>query len=134
MPKSLESGAFISCLSAQVNGMNTSKLKSKIEMIHFDFPEIIELSLAHNLYLISLELISNALKYAHAKHIRLEFYAYPDSFVFNFSDDGNGFDIEQTALGFGLSTAESRIKALNGTFDIDTAPNEGVRILMTIPK
>jgi signal transduction histidine kinase len=134
MPKSLESGAFISCLSAQVNSMNSSKLKSKIEFIHFDFPEIIELTLAHNLYLISLELISNTLKYADATLIRLEFYAYPDCFVFNFSDDGIGFDLAQTVLGFGLSTAESRIKAFNGTFDIDTAPNEGVRILISIPK
>lgn len=133
MPKSLESGAFISCLLAQVNAMNKTKIKSKIEFIQFDFPVIIELTLAHNLYLISLELISNALKYAEAKLIRLEFYAYPDCFVFNFSDDGNGFDLKKTDLGFGLSTAESRIKALNGTFEIDTAINEGVRIFITIP-
>lgn len=76
------------------------------------------------MYLISLEIISNATNHASPSEINLEFYGYPDSFVFQFTEDGKGFDTTTTAKGFGLSTIESRIYGMGGEIEIMSSLDE----------
>jgi signal transduction histidine kinase len=53
-------------------------------------------------------------------------------------DVGNGFDPEDVLnnpeCGFGLSSMRNRIEALGGTCAIDSAPGEGTRVTMIIPR
>jgi len=53
----------------------------------------------------------------------------------DYLDDGIGFDIEVAEYsdkGMGFSNIKSRIKSLNGTFEIYTKQNEGVRVNVII--
>jgi signal transduction histidine kinase len=50
-------------------------------------------------------------------------------------DNGIGFNeemLEDQTKGMGYSNIRSRIKSLNGTIDIETSPNEGVCVNISI--
>lgn len=134
MPKALELGNLISCLQTQIINKNNDQTQYTISLNCYDFPNQLNSTLAFNLYLISLEIISNAINHAKPKEINLEFYAYDDSFVFQFSDDGIGFESKTTEKGFGLTTIESRILNMNGSFEIMSKKDEGTIIQIVIPK
>lgn len=48
-------------------------------------------------------------------------------------DNGQGFDSETVAKGFGLGHIESRARELRGTSEVTSNSGEGTRILITIP-
>jgi len=87
------------------------------------------------LYRVICELISNSLKHSNARNIYITLMADEVSVSLDYLDDGIGFDSEILDLsekGLGFSNIRSRIKSLNGTFDIYTKQNEGVRVNITI--
>ena len=49
------------------------------------------------------------------------------------SDNGVGFDHVQTSYGFGLLGMRERVENLNGSFDINSQPGQGVVLSMMIP-
>jgi signal transduction histidine kinase len=84
---------------------------------------------------IAQEFIQNSLKHSGCKRI---------SFTLNFNeeeglqllmeDDGRGFEPEAVQLqGMGLRNIETRIEKIGGRYRLDTAPQMGVRMLVTIP-
>jgi signal transduction histidine kinase len=57
------------------------------------------------------------------------------SIALDYLDDGVGFDseiIELSEKGMGFANIKSRIKSLNGTFEIYSKQNEGVRVNIEI--
>jgi len=132
MPKSLEEGALISGLQTYINTLNSENGECIIELYTFDFPEHLNKELSFNMYLIALELISNALKHAKPSEIILEFYKYNESYIFQFTDNGKGFDIQTTPKGFGLKTIESRIAGIAGIFEINSNKAKGTVIQITV--
>lgn len=133
MPKSIEEGALIAGLRKQIEVMNEGRTKGVIHFESYDFPKTMTPALSQALYLISLEIIGNAWKHGDANNIFLEFYGYPEQLVFNFHDDGKGFDQQSLTLGFGLQTIKARVEHLQGDFDLSTELGEGVEIQITIP-
>lgn len=133
LPKSLDEGALISSLNSQVVSLNTGLIGAKIDLFTYDFPEKIENVWIYDLYLIALEIINNALKHGNSRSVILELYGYPDAYVFQFSDNGEGFDLNRVAKGFGLENIEKRIKYYKGEFEINSKPGEGTIIQITMP-
>ena len=133
MPKSLDEGALKSSLLTQIEIINKGIANCEVSFYDFDFPEKIAASWIHNMYLISLEIIHNALKHGHPTLINIEFYAYDDVYVFQFSDNGTGFDIDNTPKGFGLNSIINRVEAENGTFEINSNSIDGTIIQITLP-
>ncbi|WP_316811653.1 7TM diverse intracellular signaling domain-containing protein [Pedobacter heparinus] len=133
LPKSLDDGALISSLNSQVLSLNTGLPDSKIDLFSYDFPEKLNEIWIYDLYLIALEIINNALKHGNARSVILELYGYPDAYVFQFSDDGVGFDLSQLTMGFGLENIEKRVKYYKGEFEINSTAGEGTVIQITIP-
>lgn len=133
MPKSLDEGALKSSLLTQIEIINKGIANCEVSFYDFDFPEKIAASWIHNMYLISLEIIHNALKHGHPTLINIEFYAYDDVYVFQFSDNGTGFDIDNTPKGFGLNSIINRVEAENGTFEINSNSIDGTTIQITLP-
>ncbi|MBA3901375.1 MAG: histidine kinase, partial [Bacteroidetes bacterium] len=74
------------------------------------------------------------LKHAKPSTLILEFYGYPNSFVFQYTDNGKGFDTKHTPKGFGFITIESRTLGMNGSFEINSVSNEGSIIQIEIPR
>jgi signal transduction histidine kinase len=87
------------------------------------------------LYRVICELISNSLKHSKARNVYISLMADSQSVSLDYLDDGIGFDsnvLEMSDKGMGFANIRSRIKSLNGTFDIYTRQNEGVRVNVVI--
>jgi len=92
------------------------------------FHEEFELSV----YRIIQELLNNIIKHAQAGRALVQFAEHDILLTVSIEDDGKGFDLGQARLGsgMGLNSVKSRVQALQGTIDIDSAPGKGTAIYM----
>lgn len=74
------------------------------------------------------ELITNAVKHAHAKHILAQCLQQENIFSITVEDDGYGFDIASDYEGIGLTTLRNRVKFLDGRLDIHSEKGIGTTI------
>lgn len=86
-----------------------------------------------HLYRIFQESLQNIYKYALATEVILEIVKVEDSILIEINDNGQGFDVSKMREGIGLKNMQSRIKAINGNFTIDSVMGKGTSIKMTIP-
>ncbi|MBL0202728.1 MAG: hypothetical protein IPP81_21990 [Chitinophagaceae bacterium] len=88
----------------------------------------------HNIYLVSKELINNAIKHSGCKQIRVNLSQQKNNFIFSVADDGCGFD-KNTINGNrnGLYNILLRVSAMGGTILTETGPGEGTKTTITIP-
>ena len=133
LPKALDEGALVSSLQSRITNLNTGLNHPEIELFCYDFPDKIDEKWVFDLYLISLEIINNAIKHGKAKSITIEFYKYTNNYHFQFIDDGEGFNVIETGKGFGLDSMEKRIHFYKGSLEINSAKNEGTVIQIDIP-
>lgn len=134
LPKSLDEGALFSSLETQIATLNNGLGYGKIELFEYDFPEKIETKWIFDIYLISLEIINNALKHGNSNYISIEMFGYPENYVFQFTDNGIGYDTNAISKGFGLENIEKRVLFYKGTFEINSDVNQGTVIQISIPK
>ena len=91
----------------------------------------------HNILCIIRELVVNAVRHGHATTLRVAGTINGGRLLFSVADDGCGFDpmarpgMEQGH--FGLEGVMERVKALDGTADIASAPGKGTRVAIDIP-
>ncbi|MNR06042.1 Signal transduction histidine-protein kinase/phosphatase DegS [compost metagenome] len=133
LPKALDDGALVASLQSQLKTLNAGSTDTRIELFCYDFPEKVNEVWVYDLYLISLEIINNAIKHGQSSLITLEFYQYSKHYHFQFVDDGIGFDMQKISKGFGLDNIEKRIHYYNGNFEINSVKNEGTIIQINIP-
>lgn len=82
------------------------------------------------------ECLTNVARHAKASKVdvRLEITnTEPSRLVLRVSDDGIGFDPQQVSGGLGLLGIRERAEALGGEAQINTAPNAGVEVAVSIP-
>jgi PAS domain S-box-containing protein len=89
-----------------------------------------------SLYRICTELINNSLKYSQSKIIKI-LLDFPSNHIqFIFSDNGIGFNYEETVAypkGMGLENIKNRVIALGGTFNFFSQSGKGVSCNILIP-
>jgi signal transduction histidine kinase len=104
-------------------------LKSNIENKRYDYNiEVV-------LYRVVCELIANTIKHSGANAISIILNETDNLFELAYVDNGIGFDenlLESKTSGMGYSNIKSRIKSLDGIFEIESQPNEGVRVRIQI--
>jgi signal transduction histidine kinase len=86
-------------------------------------------------YRIICELISNTLSHAGAHNIYIDLLRDENYLTVKYIDDGIGFEekrLEEEFIGLGYSNIRSRIKSLNGSFNIFTKPGEGIEVFSRI--
>jgi len=81
------------------------------------------------------EAINNSAKHSGVRHFEVRLWGASDEIHLTVSDSGAGFDIEGTkpTRGLGLISMEERLKALNGTFSIESQPKRGTTIHARVP-
>ena len=95
------------------------------------YPEIIEFTL----YRTIVELINNSVKYSGADTISIEISDHDRLLVVKYSENGKGFDYEhkiREGKGFGLMNLENRIKKIDGKYEYNTSPGNGVHVKISI--
>lgn len=109
------------------------KRDSKFEIVKNSPLPKISHELQLELYRISQELISNAIKHGEANEIKMFISYQNNSLKIIFSDNGKGFDIKKRSNGMGLRNIEGRIKSRNGATKITSQISIGTTIKILIP-
>ncbi|MEZ4791985.1 MAG: sensor histidine kinase [Gelidibacter sp.] len=86
-----------------------------------------------NIYRIIQEAINNALKYAEAKTITVQFKKENEMLKVSIKDDGKGFDKKNVKLGNGLNNMKKRASEINALFDIDSKIGVGTTVSIQRP-
>jgi len=76
-------------------------------------------------YRIVCELLNNTVQHANANEATLHILIEQKDLRIIYSDNGKGFDMSAEHEGMGLSNIESRVKAMNGEYDIHSSPGKG---------
>jgi signal transduction histidine kinase len=85
--------------------------------------------------LIANEAISNAVRHAKARNIKIATQQKHDLFQIVIIDDGQGFDLNDISQreGLGLNNIQQRARLYGGQVTIETAPGKGTRLTIAIP-
>ena len=78
------------------------------------------------------EMIENALKHAKAKTVSLKIIRKKKDIQLTFHDDGIGFNANGPITGSGLQNIRKKITELNGKMILESEPNKGTRIQLTL--
>jgi PAS domain S-box-containing protein len=116
----------------------------KHEMTVFvNVPEYVRLGLPEDqavlLFQSVRELLINAAKHAQTDHASVTLQQHLDQLSIQVRDEGRGFDPMSTtgpsdhSSKFGLFSIKERMKALGGSFTIESAPGQGTTALLTLP-
>jgi PAS domain S-box-containing protein len=99
--------------------------------------EVFSPELATNLYRVVQECLTNALKHAQARSVRIQLERDVRHVRLLVKDDGRGFTPEQqsdgSSPGLGLKHMAERVRILNGTVQINSTPTTGTAIEVLIP-
>ena len=84
------------------------------------------------------EALANARKHAHTDDIQVTFSLTPSHLHVIITDNGRGFNVQQTAseLGvhFGLNIMRERAQRVGGQVEVRSSPGEGTQVLLTVPQ
>jgi signal transduction histidine kinase/ligand-binding sensor domain-containing protein len=88
--------------------------------------------LRHNIFLAVKEALTNALKHAGAREVRVSAKAADDALEIAVQDDGKGFDTKGKSRGNGLGNMRRRVQAMGGEVDIDSQPGKGTTVRLSL--
>jgi signal transduction histidine kinase len=119
-------------------------INALIEMVGFSTPLLFEfdhrkfcvplvMSQKIALYRILQEQLNNIIKHAEATRILIVLTQKADNIILTIRDNGKGFDSKVKSTGMGLNSITSRAKVFGGTVHLDTAPQKGCRLTVTVP-
>ncbi|WBO66455.1 sensor histidine kinase [Streptomyces camelliae] len=83
--------------------------------------------------------LANTVRHARATTVEVTLARRDDGITLTVTDDGVGFDPVRLPVpdpetgGFGLTAMEARLRALNGTLTIDSAPGHGTTLTARLP-
>jgi len=87
-----------------------------------------------HLFRIIQELINNSLRHGKAKNSSVHFSLENNKLLFNYSDDGIGFNLKDInhKKGLGMQNIQSRVSLLQGNYKVYTAKNDGFKMEIII--
>ncbi len=102
-------------------------------------PAPLRAEVAHSLFRIAQEALTNALHHAEARSVRIGIVYAASGVTLLVQDDGDGFDLEEVeragALhGMGLRGMAERARLMGGTLEVESTPGWGTRVRAELPK
>jgi len=130
----LENGDLVSALTEIATPLAERK-GATIDVQITGRPVRLDGSIEMNLLRIGQEAVANAVKHSGAHHILIELHYDKGTVGLSVSDDGHGFDPEQTpATGhFGLLDMRERAHCLGCILHVESQPGRGTRITASAP-
>lgn len=85
-----------------------------------------------DLFLIFKESINNTAKYSHASLVEITISIKSNQLILEIKDNGMGFDMQQQEQGNGIGNMRKRADFLHAQLNINSKPNGGTQILLTM--
>ena len=79
------------------------------------------------------EALSNVGRHGAATTCRVSLRAGDAGLFLEIDDDGQGFDVDMTTWGMGLSNLRERVESLGGVLQVESTPGEGTTVRATFP-
>jgi two-component system sensor histidine kinase UhpB len=86
------------------------------------------------IYRVAQEAMTNIARHAGASWARLELRVSQDAIVLTVADDGRGLRAGESASSHGIRGMRERAMLVGGTLEIDSRPERGTAITLTIPR
>jgi signal transduction histidine kinase len=86
-----------------------------------------------NLFRVCQEAVNNAIKYSGCTEIEIELNAESNILNMSVVDDGMGFDLATTKMGYGLQNMRERIEEIGGNYKIHSNSSDGTKISISLP-
>jgi signal transduction histidine kinase len=135
-PPILESEGLIAALRLRLSAVEERAGIETVLDVAPGFPERLPVALEKELYSLAQEALNNALKHGRPERITLALAETPSGVSLEVSDDGAGFDPEQIGPngGNGLRGMRERVARHGGVIRIESAPGEGARLRVEVPR
>jgi len=106
-----------------------------VEFTYRKIPDALPRDISLALFRIAQEALHNAVRHSGQKHFEVDLQGKFDGIELDVRDQGVGFDIAtaKTMAGLGLVSMRERVHLVNGTMNIDSKPNAGTRIHVSVP-
>jgi len=105
-----------------------------VNLVHESIPDTLPQDVTLCVFRVVQEALQNAVKYSSAREVSISLDGTPHQLQVTIADDGVGFDVGAAlGKGLGLVSMSERIEALNGTFEIHSAPGAGTRLVISVP-
>jgi signal transduction histidine kinase len=85
------------------------------------------------LYRLTQESLANVLKHAAASRVDVMLNYEPGQIRLTVTDDGQGFEPDLVARGYGLENMSKRTEELDGSVTIESVPGDGTTVTVTLP-
>lgn len=124
---------FTKSMKEMLSAYNTSQrniIVNNLEDINW---EIVDETKKITINRILQELMVNMKKHSNASLVLIKFESDPKSILIHYTDNGKGSDKTKMVKN-GILNMESRIQAIKGTIDFDTAPDKGFKAKIIMPK
>jgi signal transduction histidine kinase len=127
--------AALEWLAEQYTKRHTLAIQTELAFPSNRLPEAVRVTL----YKCVQELLTNIVKYAHARQARLAMKASTGELTIMVRDDGVGFDVHKIEAlsgpdrGFGLFSIRERLKSLGGSMSIESTIGQGTTVTLHVP-
>jgi signal transduction histidine kinase len=95
--------------------------------------EILSMERRRHIFQVVRETLANTARHAKARWVKVVLQYNENTLDLTISDDGVGMETLQVSKGHGLRNIRERVRLLDGTLRIESAPNEGVTFHLTVP-
>jgi PAS domain S-box-containing protein len=113
----------------------TSQTGIKINFEHDGLQVVLPPEVNTTVYRIIQEALTNVIRHAGVREAGVNIFFYNDVLFIKIEDNGLGFSLPETntKITSGLSGMRERVLLLGGKIELDTAPNQGTRVLVELP-
>jgi signal transduction histidine kinase len=133
MPATLEKLGLVAAMNEAIGRINkTDDLKIDLSTVNtpFELPKEVALGLLR----IFQELLQNTIKHAGASEVKVAVEFPPDHIRLHYTDNGKGLEPEgKKSGGIGMKNMESRVQALDGTFQLNKTNSKGFEAAIEVP-
>ena len=131
-PESLAKDGLVTALNTQIEALR-ARHGIAAQTITNDEPEA-PIEVKQVLHRIAQEAVHNTVKHSRARRVDVHLEAYDSWLVLQVTDDGVGFDPDESFPGhFGLHSMRERALEVGGSFEVESSPGRGTRIVVRVP-
>ncbi|WP_147277191.1 tetratricopeptide repeat-containing sensor histidine kinase [Runella aurantiaca] len=133
LPEDLEREGLLPVFDRLIYKLNSAGTTQFSLQTGGDLPARLTPEIEFNLYLIGFELCNNVLKHAKATKTFVTLQRQGNRVILTVADNGKGIPTQRVEEGMGLQNIRQRTLDIRGTLSIESQPNGGTVIIISIP-